>query len=173
MLKHIHAKKRSTWIRCIWWLRQEHKEILCCGFPRVSSALQISMQGLGPYFNVIKRTLSWAEGQRELLAFFYDTLNKLLSKAASGRTRKSWTPAVAVGTLCVGGVKNFKQPQEEETEAVASPCLGDFHGVGLQSHVPFHHLHWLPTACPSAQLPWTHTQGKDGFQSSAFPWPGS
>lgn len=66
----------------------------------VSSAVQISVEGLWPYFSVIKRILSWAEGQRGLLAFFHDTLNNLLPKAASGRTRKSWTPAVAVGTLC-------------------------------------------------------------------------
>lgn len=83
-----------------------------------------------------------------------------------------WTPALAVGTLLIWGVKNFKQHQKRK-QAVASPCLGNFHGVRLQSHVPFHHLHWLPTACPLAQLPWTHTQGKDRFQSFAFPWCGS
>jgi len=51
-------------------------------------------------------------------------------------------------------VKNLKQHQEEEAEAAASLCLGNFHSVGLQSHIPFHCLHWLPTACLSAHLPW-------------------
>lgn len=50
-------------------------------------------------------------------------------------------------------MKNLKQHEEEEAEAVASLRLGNFDSVGLQSHVPFHHLRWLPTACPSAYLP--------------------
>lgn len=37
-------------------------------------------------------------------------------------------------------VKKLKQNQEEEAEAVAS-VLGNFHSVGLQSHITFHHLH--------------------------------
>ena len=52
-------------------------------------------------------------------------------------------------------VRNLKQHQEEEAEAVASLLLGNFHSVGLQSHVPFHRLHWLPTVCPLAHLPQT------------------
>lgn len=61
---------------------------------------------------------------------------------------------------------NLKQHQEEEAEAVASLCLGNFHSVGLQSHVPFHRLHWLPTACPSAHLPQTREGKVSGICSS-------
>lgn len=108
---------------------------------RVSSALQISVKGLWPNYNAIKRMLSWAEGQRGHLAVFYGTLNKLLSKAASGMTRRSWISWGNSVHLRSHQVKNLKQHQEEEAEAVASLCLGNFHGVGLQSCVPFHHLH--------------------------------
>lgn len=50
--------------------------------------------------------MSWAEGQRGHLAVFYGTLNKLLSKAASGMTRRSW---ISWGnSLCIWGVIKWK-----------------------------------------------------------------
>lgn len=59
----------------------------------------------------------------------------------------------ATYALTESSSENLKQHQEEEAEAVSSFCLGNFHHVGPQSHVPFHHLHWHPTACPLAHMP--------------------
>lgn len=122
-----------------------------------SVALHISAKGLWPNFNVTKRILSQAEGERWQLVVFQETLNKLLSKAASGKTREPWTPVLAVGAVYVfeeSLSEKLKQRQEEEAEAVVYLRLGNFHGFGLQSHVSFQCLHLLPTACPSAHLPW-------------------
>lgn len=68
---------------------------------RGSAALHTSAKGLWPNFNVIMRILSQAEGEKEHLVVFQGILKKLLSKAASGWTRKSWTPALAVGTVSI------------------------------------------------------------------------
>lgn len=68
---------------------------------RGSAALHISAKGLWPNSNVTMRILSQAEGEKEHLVVFQGILKKLLSKAASGRTRKSWTPALAVGTVSI------------------------------------------------------------------------
>lgn len=52
-------------------------------------------------FNVTKRLLSQAEGERGHFVIFQENFNKLLSKEASGRTRKSLTPALAEGNVYV------------------------------------------------------------------------
>lgn len=55
---------------------------------RGSAPLHISAKGLWPNFNVTKRILSQVESERGHLVVFQETLHKLFSKIASGRTRK-------------------------------------------------------------------------------------
>lgn len=77
---------------------------------RGSAALHISAKGLWPNFNVTKRILSQEEGERGHLVVLQETLYKLLFKEASGRTRKFWTPALAVGGVYVVEESSSEKP---------------------------------------------------------------
>lgn len=79
-----------------------HREVLL-SYTFLSKCLRLN-------FNVTKRILSQAEGERGHFVIFQETLNKLLSKAAAGRT-KFWTKVLKFRTpaLAVENVYAFEE----------------------------------------------------------------